>query len=30
MDAFRDRFLNAYGPHPPSTLPVLSDSSLRR
>jgi hypothetical protein len=21
MDAFRDRFLTAYGPHPPSTLP---------
>ncbi len=26
MDAFRDRFLNAYGPHPP-TAPVPSDTS---
>jgi hypothetical protein len=30
MDAFRDRFLDAYGPHPPTTLPVLANSSLQR
>jgi len=29
MDAFRDRFLNAYGPHPPTT-PLPSDSPTQR
>ena len=29
MDAFRDRFLNAYGPHPPTT-PLPSDSPSQR
>jgi len=29
MDAFLDRFLNAYGPHPPAT-PLLSDAATKR
>jgi hypothetical protein len=29
MDAFLDRFLNAYGPHPPTT-PLPSDASAQR
>jgi hypothetical protein len=29
MDAFLDRFLNAYGPHPPAT-PLLSDAATPR
>ena len=29
MDAFRDRFLNAYGPHPPTT-PLPSDAPTQR